>query len=550
MDYYRAEPAMSKLIAFLLMGELLIAQLALGCDPLVVALCGLALVVGLFPTAVCRPDLYTILAAIFAIRYVGVPLVAKTWLHQPLDQYLHAPEAAYGLSALLMSVVVGVIFTVRALDRGTTLYQLPEDVRTLRLLGLLGFVMGALAYVGAGLLLSRAAGATNTGPYVLLVILGGIHLVGLVTETLYSAQRGRALVTFRLILMLAIMFGISMFLNARAILLDGIIAIAVSGILYGALRARHLLGLAIAAVLASLVITPVTLELRRISYGKSPAEFAAAVSEILTKAATDPNYIALLRARQAQEGRAANPLELYDYYEDADSTNAMNRFSYVALVDAIYFRAERQSPLGLSVMKEVYSRIVPGFLVAKEAKPYGYGDWLAWELGIFHPPLKTNTNFSLPMEGYAIAGMLGFIFLPTLFLFTILLVCSRISSLRVPYPSSLVLFGALQWQLIEGNSDAFFIILTRQIPILLVALKCIEILVRHSGDVLELALAGIQDTRQRSRIDAAGEVSRPHFSQLRVAGRPLSELRAMILRLLRSWRGTGRNLKRWFRSGC
>ena len=31
----------------------------------------------------------------------------------------------------------------------------------------------------------------------------------------------------------------------------------------------------------------------------------------------------------------------------------MNRFSYVALVDAVYFRAERQVPLGLSALDEV-----------------------------------------------------------------------------------------------------------------------------------------------------------------------------------------------------
>ena len=72
---------------------------------------------------------------------------------------------------------------------------------------------------------------------------------------------------------------------------------------------------------------------------------------------------------------------------------------------------------------------------------------------------------------------MGFVLFPTLVLFPILLVLSRVSSLRVPYPSSLLLFGAVQWPILEGTSDVFFVVLTRQIPILLVGLKMTEILV-------------------------------------------------------------------------
>ena len=241
------------------------------------------------------------------------------------------------------------------------------------------------------------------------------------------------------------------------------------------IRARHLVGLTVAAVLASQIVTPITMELRRVKEGKSASEFASAAGEVIAKAVSEPDYVGILRVRQAQESKVDNPLELYDYY--GDPTNVMNRFSYVALVDAVYFRAERQVPLGLSALDEVYSRVVPGFLVNKEPKPYGYGDWLSWELGIFQPPLKTFTNFGLPMEGYAVAGTLGFVLFPTLVLFPILLVLSRISSLRVPYPSSLLLFAAVQWPIVEGTSDVFFVVLTRQIPILLVGLKLTEILV-------------------------------------------------------------------------
>ena len=466
---------MTRVVVLLVIAAGLLAQLALGTDPILVAFCGLALVVGFFPALVFRPDLYGVLAAFFAIRYVGAALITKTWLMQPLDQYLNAPVAAYGLSCLLMFVVVGVILTVRALDRGTTLFALPENAEAVRLLGLVAFVIGVTAYVASGIIVSRESDEAATGLYVLVVILGGIHLLGFVAEILYCALTNRGPFSLRLVVMLVVMFAIAMFLNARSVMFDGVIAIAVSGIVYRVIRARHLVGLTVAAVLASQIVTPITMELRRVKEGKSASEFASAAGEVIAKAVSEPDYVGILRVRQAQESRVDNPLDLYDYY--GDPTNVMNRFSYVALVDAVYFRAERQVPLGLSALDEVYSRVVPGFLVNKEPKPYGYGDWLSWELGIFQPPLKTFTNFGLPMEGYAVAGTLGFVLFPTLVLFPILLVLSRVSSLRVPYPSSLLLFGAVQWPIVEGTSDVFFVMLTRQIPILLVGLKMTEILV-------------------------------------------------------------------------
>ena len=339
----------------------------------------------------------------------------------------------------------------------------------------MAFVIGVTAYVASGIIVSRESDEAATGLYVPVVILGGIHLLGFVAEILYCSLTNRGPFSLRLVVMLVVMFAMAMFLNARSVMFDGVIAIAVSGIVYQVFRARHLVGLTVAAVLASQIVTPITMELRRVKEGKSASEFASAAGEVIAKAVSEPEYVGILRVRQAQEARVDNPLDLYDYY--GDPTNVMNRFSYVALVDAVYFRAERQVPLGLSALDEVYSRVIPGFLVNKEPKPYGYGDWLSWELGIFQPPLKTFTNFGLPMEGYAVAGTLGFVLFPTLALFPTLLVLSRVSSLRVPYPSSLLLFGAVQWPIVEGTSDIFFVVLTRQIPILLIGLKMTEILV-------------------------------------------------------------------------
>jgi len=159
------------------------------------------------------------------------------------------------------------------------------------------------------------------------------------SEILYCALTTRVLFSRRLVVMLVVMFAIAMFLNARSVMFDGVIAIVVSGIVYRVIRARHLVGLTVAAVLASQIVTPITMELRRIKDGKSAAEFASAAGEVIVKAVSEPDYVGILRVRQAQESKVDNTLDLYDYY--GDPTNVMNRFSYVALVDAVYFRAER-----------------------------------------------------------------------------------------------------------------------------------------------------------------------------------------------------------------
>ncbi len=52
------------------------------------------------------------------------------------------------------------------------------------------------------------------------------------------------------------------------------------------------------------------------------------------------------------------------------------------------------------------------------------------------------------------------------------------------------------------------------------------------GDVVEVGVASLPDLRQRARVDSDGEVSLAYLGQLKAAGRPISELRAEIRRLL------------------
>ena len=50
--------------------------------------------------------------------------------------------------------------------------------------------------------------------------------------------------------------------------------------------------------------------------------------------------------------------------------------------------------------------------------------------------------------------------------------------------------------------------------------------------MIEVNVATIPDLRQRAQVDSEGEISLPYLGQLKAAGRPISELRAEICRLL------------------
>jgi polysaccharide export outer membrane protein len=54
------------------------------------------------------------------------------------------------------------------------------------------------------------------------------------------------------------------------------------------------------------------------------------------------------------------------------------------------------------------------------------------------------------------------------------------------------------------------------------------------GDVVEVGVASTPDLRQRARVNSEGEVSLAYLGQLKAVGRPISELRAEIRRLLPS----------------
>jgi len=74
------------------------------------------------------------------------------------------------------------------------------------------------------------------------------------------------------------------------------------------------------------------------------------------------------------------------------------------------------------------------------------------------------------MEGLATWGLIGFVAYPFVLSLIILLICGRISSLKLPLPTSIFLFTSLQTAMIEDTSDGYLSVITRGLPTLLVGL--------------------------------------------------------------------------------
>jgi hypothetical protein len=194
------------------------------------------------------------------------------------------------------------------------------------------------------------------------------------------------------------------------------------------------------------------------------AQFAALALDTFERAATDPSFLEMVKNFELT-ARFANftDEEEYDYY--GDKSGALNRFSYIMLLDAISSFSQGHTPIGMPALKQTVARVAPGFLgFDKRISLYGLGDWLSWQVGIGSPGLSSFLNFGLPMEGLATWGIIGFIAYPIIFLIPVLFLAGRISSFKVRLPLSIFMFTILQHSLIEGNSDFFLGAVLRELP--------------------------------------------------------------------------------------
>ncbi|MDB5512451.1 MAG: conserved rane protein of unknown function [Enterovirga sp.] len=446
---------------------LAIVQLALGADALVLALSLSSIVIGFTPILAMGRDLYTVLCALFAFRYTGGALLVKVLYLQPIDQHLEDPLVAYGLVNLLMALEVGLILLARRLDRGRTIFPKLWRVEDLRVIGLICFLLGITAGAIVGVLGGRGdvEGVESGAAFVIAYALMSLLFLGFSAEVVATVRmtQGHEFVSRRVAMMLGLVVVLSLFLNARALVVNAVLCVFLAAFLLKAIAVRHLVVAGFAMYLFSAYLSPVALELRTVRDQMNASQFLDHALTTAVRAVTEPEYVAQLRAQENFRANYESGITTYDYF--GDNFNIGNRLSYVALLDAVAAQTKVVAPLGLEPLDQVMERVKPSFFGDKEYFDYGYGDWLFWQLGMIEHGRIAFLNFALPMEGLALFGLPGFLLFPVVFMFPVLLLCGRISSLRFPSAPSLFLIGSLHWSLVEGTSDVFLSMPIRTIPL-------------------------------------------------------------------------------------
>ncbi|MGO9674549.1 MAG: hypothetical protein ACLPSF_10350 [Methylocella sp.] len=455
------------LIPFAATSAFAVFQLYLGCDPLIMLMSMTAILITFLPFHFNGRDLYSLCAMVVGLRYVGVALIIKTLYLQPLQTHLYDPTATYAWMVVLMSVYTGVFMLARHFDRGGEIISFPTDARGLRRLSVASFCIGAAALLFIGSKTSTGTHESAGGALIIAANLQALLILAIIAEASRSLEvsRGRNLFSPFLILMLVFSFFVISALNMRGAFLSCAIGLVLVGFIYKALKLRYIaIGLVFIAFFLNFV-TPVILYCR--FQKQLPAlQFIEYSRDTAFKAATDPAFLAYVKTVvNAQSGTAGGGE--YDYF--GDHSGVGNRLSFVALFDTVYNANKGLVPVGINSVWQSIDGAAPGFLGFIK-RPESLGDWLGWQTGLVAEGGEPFINFGLPMEGYTSWGWIGAIIYPFLFIFPFIWAFTRISSFRLPLPTSIFIFTEIQAGLIEQTSDSYINGITRGVPIMFGAL--------------------------------------------------------------------------------
>lgn len=220
------------------------AQLFLGEDPWIVFLCLSALTVTFMPLHRNGRDLYSLIAIVFGVRYLGVALVAKTAYGQQLQTNLFHPYATYTLSFILMGSITAALMLVRACDIRKYAFPFPTDLPSLRRLSLISFAIGIIGLGVVGVTKSDTPQAiANAGMVFFLAShFSGLCVLALIAEATYGVAKsnGRSLFTPLLIAMLGLTQLAVIALNTRQFMVSCLIGVAAVAFLYRVLKFRYI----------------------------------------------------------------------------------------------------------------------------------------------------------------------------------------------------------------------------------------------------------------------------------------------------------------------
>jgi len=436
----------------------MVAQLYIGTsiDILFIAFC--AYIIPFLFLHINGRDLFSILAATYSLRYVGIAIIAKTFYGQALEENLYFPVEAYTLTLELMIVTCLALLIVRSVSATSGRYPFPPEPQVLRRISNVGLVIGFIGLAIVSTNKSRVAGEASSGPlFIIAAAMMTVLYLSVICETLKGIleSNGRGFITPRLILIYIVIIPFVIFMNTREFLLSSFIGVGITAFMYNAIKWRHILLVTVLAYFFMHIFTPITLYLRMGKEGLSTPQYIEFINNTMTRLVSEDGFYDMIVESVEAAGKfnaasAKADAVQYDYY--GDQSNVLNRLSYVALVDAVNTQMSYRVPMGMEVVKQDLIRILPSFIIARDndVNAVGMGDWLNWQIGLATPGRAYFSSFALPMEGLVTWGLAGFLGYQFFFMGLYLSACSTISTFRVPLPASIYVYTATQHMFIEG----------------------------------------------------------------------------------------------------
>lgn len=429
------------------------AHLLLGASPLVIVITVATILLSFLPMAYYGIyNLAALLVALVGMRFIGFPLFLKLFFLQPLDSNLSNPIGT------VTTVFIGTIGYAIA---STVAIKLPVGKRVLQPVMRRSFLDRIALYAFIVAILTNLAVALGTrlpSPilsvakfYVSFIYLA---LIGSIAKS--YLKKGMDISVF-VIFLTGIMFGITR--NARSVILFTLISFFLTSQIFRVkLNFKKLVIISVTLGLLFLYLSPIFLLARSQRSSRTWQEQIQFTLKIATNWQETFTWYQQYQAITSQylDGLSGH----LTYY--GQSTNALDRVSYISTVDIFKVGADRYGTTGFEDIKISALRATPSFFAPNKPTEFGHGSWLFSQAGISALGYPVATLIG---AGYMAFGWLGAFLYPLVLGSVLLLVIKKVSGLSMLQNIwAIYFFIRIQNFFIEGASDTFIALIIRDIP--------------------------------------------------------------------------------------
>ena len=438
----------------ILTGLACILHIALGADPIVVCLAGLALLLSIYPVSIYGYlNIGAVLIAMVGFRYVGFALFAKLAMGQPLDTHLIDPVGSFGVLLLgllgyFAALIIAIQFSVGRPFLQTTTNK--------AMLGRVSFIAAAIG-ITANLSVAFRAGENYSGLTAAEFFIPFLHfaLISAVARNM-KASEGQRSVDLWVVSLLIMEITFAMVQNSRMALMEMFLCFIVTVIAFETrIKWRQFTVTVIAIGMMVIFVTPVFLYVRDSRDDLSWTQRIEATLEMVVKWPEAFVYYQNYRDLVDRIGWYLN------YY--GSPQNVFERMTLINHVDVLKAGSDSHGNVGLEDLSLSVERAMPRMLSPDKPRDYSQGSWLYERIGLSNPgPFATAPLIG---NGYVAFGWAGAFFYPLVLGLAWLLIVKKISGWDLRGNIwAIYLLLRVHDQFVEGSSDAYVLHIFRSLP--------------------------------------------------------------------------------------